>query len=234
MDNTPLFLQLVQSYEQSHGGLGRPQPAAALFSASSFTRAAAEVGRDLHSTASKVQQLTKVIYHLNAKGEDADDVPGQAQTYENEIEAILRDAGDRVKRFQASCSHETDMKLIEKKVREVEVRYEGEKLKALRDIDEFKKRSEKAQDKIKQEAEAKVAALAKELEAQKREFAARVKEFSECMEGLEKKAKSSEEGEKKRAASELADVVRKHNAKFNEMLQQRMAEEEALRRRLEA
>ena len=52
----------------------------------------------------KVQQLTKVIYHLNAKGEDADDVPGQAQTYENEIEAILRDAGDRVKRFQASIS----------------------------------------------------------------------------------------------------------------------------------
>ena len=40
----------------------------------------------------KVQQLTKVIYHLNAKGEDAADVSDQANAYENEIEGILRDA----------------------------------------------------------------------------------------------------------------------------------------------
>jgi hypothetical protein len=62
MDNTALFFQLVQSYEQQSHGLGKSQPAgvaSSLLHASSFTRAAAEVGRELHSTASKVQQLTK-------------------------------------------------------------------------------------------------------------------------------------------------------------------------------
>ena len=65
MDNTALFFQLVQSYEQQSHGLARSHPAgqqgvsASLMHASSFTRAAAEVGRELHSTASKVQQLTK-------------------------------------------------------------------------------------------------------------------------------------------------------------------------------
>ena len=59
MDNTALFFQLVQSYEQQSHGLGRPAAAQSLLHASSFTRAAAEVGRDLHATASKVQQLTK-------------------------------------------------------------------------------------------------------------------------------------------------------------------------------
>jgi hypothetical protein len=65
MDNTALFFQLVASYEHSLHGLSKSQPAgrsdvaSSLLTASSFTRAAAEVGRELHSTASKVQQLTK-------------------------------------------------------------------------------------------------------------------------------------------------------------------------------
>ena len=56
----------------------------------------------------KVQQLTKVIYHLNAKGDDAGDVGNTAASYENEIEGILRDAGERVKRFQAAAAHATN------------------------------------------------------------------------------------------------------------------------------
>ena len=50
---------------------------------------------------------------------------------------------------------------------------------------------------------------------------------------LEKKGKDNAQGEKKKAALELADVVRKHNAKYNEMLQQRMAEEDAMRAQLQ-
>ena len=69
----------------------------------------------------KVQQLTKVIYHLNSKGEEAGDVGDQAASYENEIEGILRDAGDRVKRFQQAAQLATDEKLIAEKVREVEL-----------------------------------------------------------------------------------------------------------------
>lgn len=167
-----------------------------------------------------MQQLTKVIYHLNAKGDDSGDISGQASSYENEIEGILRDAGERVRRFHAACSHEADARLIEKKVREVEQRYEGEKQRALRDIEEYKRRAEKAHTSVKKDADAKLAAMARDLEAQKQEFAARMKEFAECTQEIEKRAKENERMEGKRAANELAEVVRKHNAKYNEMLQQ--------------
>ena len=40
---------------------------------------------------------------------------------------------------------------------------------------------------------------------------------------LQAKAGDSTKSEKKRAAEELAEVVRAHNAKYNEMLQQRLA-----------
>ena len=59
---------------------------------------------------------------------------------------------------------------------------------------------------------------------------ARCPRFAQVMESMEKK---SGEGNrevkevKKKAQSELAEVVRKHNAKFNEMLAQRLVEEEA-------
>ena len=67
MDHTQLFFQLVASYEQhthglsgaSHAQSSRPALAGSLASASAFTRAAAEVGRDLHTTASRVHELTR-------------------------------------------------------------------------------------------------------------------------------------------------------------------------------
>ena len=93
----------------------------------------------------KVQQLTKVIYHLNSKAEEPGELGDQAASYENEIEGILRDAGERVKRFQAACSHATDTKLIESKVHEVEVKYEMQKQRALKEMEEFKRRAKDAQ-----------------------------------------------------------------------------------------
>ena len=92
-----------------------------------------------------MQQLTKVIYHLNSKAEEPGELGDQAASYENEIEGILRDAGERVKRFQAACSHATDTKLIESKVHEVEVKYEMQKQRALKEMEEFKRRAKDAQ-----------------------------------------------------------------------------------------
>ena len=73
---------------------------------------------------------------------------------------------------------------------------------------------------IRREYDEKIQAMAKELDSAKKEFAARVRQFAEVTDQLEKKGKDNAQGEKKKAAVELADVVRKHNAKYNEMLQQ--------------
>ena len=127
----------------------------------------------------KIQQISKVIYHLNAKDEDADSLPGSANTYENEIEGILRDASERVRQFHAACSHKNDVNLVEKKVREVEQRYEQQKRAALKEFEEYKRKATAQQATAKQEAEAKVGALQRELDTQKRDFSAKMKQFVE-------------------------------------------------------
>ena len=69
---------------------------------------------------------------------DEGELGDTAASYENEIEGILRDAGERVKRFQAAAQHSADEKLIADKVREVELKYEAQKQRALKEIEEFK------------------------------------------------------------------------------------------------
>ena len=73
MDRTKLFQELVAQHEQHRGVTARHNPLAHVGSstttAGAFTRAAAEVSRDLHSTAAKVQQLTKsALFHTGLLG----------------------------------------------------------------------------------------------------------------------------------------------------------------------
>ena len=65
----------------------------------------------------------------------------QAGGYENEIEGILRDASERVRRFQAACAHKHDNARLEARAEEIEARYEAQRLRALKEIEAFKKRT---------------------------------------------------------------------------------------------
>eukprot|EP00971_Amphidinium_carterae_P042858 842308-Amphidinium_carterae.1 len=53
-----------------------------------------------HKMSKKVAQLTKVIFHLNTRNEEADlHLSAVTNAYEKEVEAILRDANGKVKRM---------------------------------------------------------------------------------------------------------------------------------------
>ena len=89
----------------------------------------------------KIAQISRVIQHLNAKTNDANDLDSLAGTYENEIEGILRDASDRVRRFNAACEHKRDKAWLHAKAKDIEEKYEVQRVKALKEIDEFKRRT---------------------------------------------------------------------------------------------
>jgi hypothetical protein len=61
VDRTALFIQLVEeASRQAYGNTSSHYaPSAPPLTGSAFTRAAAEVGRELHATSAKVQALTK-------------------------------------------------------------------------------------------------------------------------------------------------------------------------------
>ena len=54
-----------------------------------------------HKMSKKVAQLTKVIYHLNAKNEEHDlELNQLADQYENEIDTIMKDASAKLNEFR--------------------------------------------------------------------------------------------------------------------------------------
>ena len=54
-----------------------------------------------HKMSKKVAQLTKVIYHLNAKNEEHDlELSQLADQYENEIDSIMKDASAKLNEFR--------------------------------------------------------------------------------------------------------------------------------------
>ena len=88
----------------------------------------------------KIAQISRVIQHLNAKSDDSD-LDSLAGSYENEIEGILRDASERVRRFHAASQHKHDNARLEARAEEIEAKYEAQRVKALKEIEAFKKRA---------------------------------------------------------------------------------------------
>ena len=163
----------------------------------------------------KIAQISRVIQHLNAKSDD-NELDSLAGNYENEIEGILRDASDRVRRFHAACEHKQDNTRLEARAKEIESKYEAQRVKALKEISEFKKRTGTQQEALKQESEAKVGAMAKQLEAVKREFATKMRQFAEVAETLQKQGEGSKEL-KAAHAKELDEARARHLREIEEV-----------------
>ena len=169
---------------------------------------------DLHSKlCKKVAQLTKVIYHLNTRNEDAE---GRLQLlqddYEAEIESLLQDASAKV----AAASEENGGKAaaaLAEKVEALEKSYAAEKKKSLEQLESYKAE-------LKATSESKQADAARALKETQGEMQGRITE-------LEAAIKQAQEG-KANDKQELEMVVQMHNAKYNEMMAQQLTEQDKL------
>jgi uncharacterized damage-inducible protein DinB len=76
----------------------------------------------------KVAQLTKVIFHLNTKNEDHElNMQDMADTYEQEIKQMLRDAAEKINAFKSQLEAARDDNKFEEAVCTVQLRYEQER-----------------------------------------------------------------------------------------------------------
>jgi Family with sequence similarity 184, A and B len=76
----------------------------------------------------KIAQLTKVIYHLNTKNEDHGfDMQELADTYESEIEQLLRNAAARLNAFKGRLEAARDDARFQDALGQVQLRYERER-----------------------------------------------------------------------------------------------------------
>ena len=76
----------------------------------------------------KIAQLTKVIFHLNAKEHDSEtDMQDIADTYEAEIEQLLRGAASHINTFKGQIEAARDESKFQEAVAQVQLRYEQER-----------------------------------------------------------------------------------------------------------
>ena len=76
----------------------------------------------------KIAQLTKVIFQLNTKNEDHElDMQDMADTYESEIEQMLRDAAGKLNAFKSQLEAARDDSRFQQAVANVQLRYEQER-----------------------------------------------------------------------------------------------------------
>jgi chromosome segregation ATPase len=106
----------------------------------------------------KIAQLTKVIFHLNTKDEDHDtDLQEIADTYETEIEQMLKDSAEKINRFKSQLEAVRDDTRFQEALGQVQLRYEQERQACLSDFETFKQKMADREAAMQQAADHKIA-----------------------------------------------------------------------------
>jgi DNA repair exonuclease SbcCD ATPase subunit len=194
---------------------------------------ASEVFPDLHLKMSKkIAQLTKVIYHLNTRNDDHhQDITALNKTHENEIEEILKDASNKLNRFKQQLDDKKKQGDVAKKLDVLKEQHQKEKTDALAEFAAYKKKVKERELKLQCEFENRLEVVNGQVEDVRNNFEQRIKQFAEATASLEKKSMDKGELDKlrKEHVKEIANHVRDHNTKFNEMLMEQMNVQEAMK-----
>ena len=190
---------------------------------------------DLHWRMNKkIAQLTKVIYQLNCRVEDADSVrESVASAYESEVAEIMSDARNRLSLLQEeiqSKKHDMAHKTYIKKLVE---EHEKEKSEAMRQFEEYKQTVQSNEAAARRETEQRIGHLTAEVTAIKGEFQLKLKQMQDREAAVKKHEKNETDVLLQKKQHELDTVVKQSNEKYKAMLAQQMDEKDQLQQCLE-
>ncbi|CAB1115098.1 unnamed protein product [Ectocarpus sp. CCAP 1310/34] len=154
---------------------------------------AADVFPDLHHKMSKkIAQLTKVIYHLNTKNEDRQD--------------ILSDAANKIKRFKEKLASKQGQLDMEAQVDKLRQAHAKEKEEALAEFRTFKRNAKAREESIQLDCKERTEDLATLVEKEKKGFEESLRRFQEKGMAL----RAALETAQKSAAGNVSTLKAKH------------------------
>ena len=194
---------------------------------------------ELHSKMSKkIAQLTKVIYHLNTRNDDHEqEMAALAAQHESEINGILRDAAGKINKFKDALAGQREAAKEATTVRMLQERHEADKASVLAQFEAYKRTVKERERANQTEYASRLRELTRSMDDAKARFRERMEEFARTSRDLA--ANSSISGDeldrlKKNHQEEVEELVRKYNKQYNDMLAQRMEEEDRMRAELDA
>lgn len=189
-----------------------------------------------HKMSKKIAQLTKVIYHLNTKNEDSDDqIEGLKKQHESEVDQILRDAAKKLNQFKDRLEKRQSVEATQEVLKQLRQQHKEQRTAALKEFEQMKKEATAREAKKTKAFQERMVELREEVDGVRSKFKARLAELSKLAKTLERKASGAAEKLKELARkqkSEIAELVKKSNKKYNDMLAEKLDSADALRQQL--
>ena len=191
--------------------------------ASHGSSTSADVTPDLHLKMSKkIAQLTKVIYALNTKNDEHENVVENIKVaHEEEMQKLIAETKEKMNYFKTRLGAVTEQK---QKIEVLESHLAKERLQreeAMSEFEKFKRRNEDHEARLKSEFSDKILTMSKELLAAKKQFEERMKDFQATRRKLEEDRDKAVEELSSKHHDEMDQLMKAHRVRYDELVKEK-------------
>lgn len=202
--------------------------------ASHGSNSTADVTPDLHLKMSKkIAQLTKVIYTLNTKNDEHENVLENMKTaHEEEMQKLMAETKERVNYFKTRLNAVSEQR---QKIDMLESHLSKERLQreeAMSEFERFKQRTEGDEARLKSDFSDKILAMSKELLASKKQFEERLKDFQATRKLLEEDRDKAIEELTSKHHNEIDQLMKAHRVRYDEVVKEKQRLEKEFQEKL--
>lgn len=204
------------------------------YMASHGSNSNADVTPDLHLKMSKkIAQLTKVIYALNTKNDEHENVLENVKTaHEEEMQKLMAETKEKMNYFKTRLGAVSEQR---QKIDMLESHLAKERLQreeALSEFEKFKRRNEDDEARLKSEFSDNILAMSKELLAAKKQFEERLKDFQATRKLLEEDRDKAVEQLTSKHHEEIDQLMRAHRVRYDEVVREKQKLEKEFQQKL--
>lgn len=202
--------------------------------ASHGSSSSADVTPDLHLKMSKkIAQLTKVIYALNTKNDEHENVlENMKVAHEEEMQKLIAETKEKMNYFKTRLGAVSEQR---QKIDVLETHLAKERLQreeALSEFEKFKRRHENEEARLKSEFSDKILAMSKELLAAKKQFEERLKDFQATRKSLEDDRDKAVEELSRKHHDEMDQLMKAHRVRYDEVVKEKQKLEKEFEQKL--
>lgn len=193
------------------------------YMASHGSNSSADVTPDLHLKMSKkIAQLTKVIYALNTKNDEHENVLENMKTaHEEEMQKLMAETKEKINYFKTRLGAVSEQR---QKIDMLESHLAKERLQreeALSEFEKFKRRNGEDEARLKSEFSDKILVMSKELLAAKKQFEERLKDFQASRKLLEDDRDKAIEQLTSKHHEEMDQLMKAHRVRYDEVVKEK-------------
>ena len=179
-----------------------------------------------HKMSKKIAQLTKVIYNLNTRNEDAQmELEWTVTRHKTAMQEVTQDARRQVQHLQNELERKEKALKSMDTLKTLKMRHEKEKSEVLAAIEQFKNNERKKRETLQGSLDHQVENMTAQVKVLQEKFDKKLKVY----EAQKHSSSSTMEETKVKHADEMSDLVLRTNFKYNEMLTEQLNVQDSIR-----